>query len=235
MNDRQWKVLGVSTGVGFVVLSILATFLYPQPPRVDSNPAVVLGWAHGHRVGIEAAMAIGIFAAMLFVGFAVYMKHRLDLAGNDALGSVAYASGIALAAVYALGGIPVATLVFMDGQPGGVTDGSLVRLLIDLNQILFAPAAGLGAVFLLALGVAVINMKAVVSPVIGWAAIVVSLFGAVEVVATLTFSSYHAGAWTAVGWIAYLGFLAVILVGGIALTREAEASAPMPRQAVLTS
>jgi hypothetical protein len=178
-------------------------------------------------------MALGIFAAMLFVGFVVYMHHRLELAGAEALASVAYASGIALAALYAVGCIPVATLVFMDGQPGGITDGSLVRLLIDLNQVLFAPAIGLAAVFVVAFGIAALSMK-VASPVIGWAAIVVSGFASVEVVTTLTFSSYHAGAWTAVGWIGFLGFLAVIFVASIALARGAEAPARAPRQAVLT-
>jgi hypothetical protein len=37
MNDHQWRVLGLLTGLGFVVLSLLSTFLYPQPPRLDST------------------------------------------------------------------------------------------------------------------------------------------------------------------------------------------------------
>jgi len=47
---------------------------------------------------------------------------------------------------------------------------------------------------------------------LGWAAIVVGALDAVEVAPALTFSTYHAGGWTVVGWTSFLGLFAVVLV-----------------------
>jgi len=231
MDERTWQRIGAWAGIGFFVLSVLATFLYPQPPRPDSDPAVVLRWAHTHRAGLEAGMALGIVAAMSLVWFVASLRHLLARAGAEALSSVVYGSGMALVAVFALGAAPVATLVFMDGQPGGVNDGAVVRLLIDLNQILFSPAAGLAAVLLLAAGIAMLSTK-VLPPAVGWAAIVVAALDGIEVVTSLTFSSYHAGLWTVIGWGGYLGLLVMIPLIGIAGLRRPE---PAPALAAVTS
>src|SRR3974390_2309496 len=124
-RDRE-ALVGACTGIGFVVLGLMATFLYPQPPRIDSSAAVILRWAHQNRTGIAAGMLMGVFASLLFVWFAAHMQRRLAATGDDFFGSVAYGSGIAYAAFVALGSLPAATLVFMDGQPGGVADGDVV-------------------------------------------------------------------------------------------------------------
>jgi hypothetical protein len=234
VDEGIWRRVGAWCGIGYIVLSILSTFLYPQAPRVDSNPAVVLKWAQGHRVGLEAGMAIGIFAALLFLWFVAYLRHRVDPGGGDPLGSVLYGSGVAFVAISVLGGIPYAALVFMAGQPGGVSDGALVRLLNDLGQMLFAPTAGLTAVFLLATGIVIVHSR-VFSPTLGWAAIGVSVLNAIEVVTALTFSSYHAGGWTAVAWVSFLGFLAIVLATSIALLRPARAATDLPTERVLTT
>ena len=83
-------LIGATTGIGFVLLGLLATFLYPQPPRIDSAPSTVLRWVHGHRTGITTGMILGVFASLLFIWFPVYMQRRLAAAGRDFLGSVAY-------------------------------------------------------------------------------------------------------------------------------------------------
>jgi hypothetical protein len=179
-------------------------------------------------------MVLGVFASLLLVWFVAHLRNLLDRAGAEALSSVVYGSGMALVAVFALGTVPVATLVFMDGQPGGIGDGALARLLIDLNQTLFAPAAGLAALVLFAAGIAMVSTK-VLSPAVGWVAIVVAALDAIEVITSLTFSSYHAGPWTVIGWAAYLGLLVVILLISIAMVREPESAPALQRQAAAIS
>ena len=39
IDERTWERFGALTGIAFVVLTLLAGFLYPQQPRVDSSPA----------------------------------------------------------------------------------------------------------------------------------------------------------------------------------------------------
>jgi hypothetical protein len=218
MNEQTSRRVGAWAGAAFVVLSVLATFLYPQPPRIDSDPAVILDWVHPHRVGLEAGMVLGVFTGALFVFFVAQLGRRLGAAGSRALGSVLYGSGIAFAAVYALGAVPVATLVFIEGQPGGFGDGALVRLLIDLNQMMLAPAMAFGVVFLVTAGIAIVGTE-VFAPWLGWAAIVISVPNAILVATSLTFSSYHAGGWTVMNWAAYIGFLVVILLISVAMNR----------------
>jgi hypothetical protein len=220
---RQQKdteaLVGAWTGIGFVVLGLLATFLYPQPPRIDSSPATILRWARGHRLGIAAGMLMGVFAGLLFIWFAVYIQRRLAGARQEFLGSVAYGSGIAYAAFVALGSIPAATLVFLDGQPGGITNGDLIRLLLDLYQILYAPATGLIGVFFIAVGISALS-AGVFSRWLGWLAIVMAVICLIETVPTMVNSSYHPGGWAVVGWAGAVGSLIVLLILCIEILRR---------------
>jgi len=219
MNEPTFRRVGAVSGGAFVVLSVLSTFLYPYPPTIDSDPAAILEWAHPHRVGIQAGMVLGAFTGAVFVVFVAALGDRIDAAGDRALGSLLYGSGIAFAAVYVLGVVPLGTLAFMEGQPGGFGDGTVVRLLFDLNWIMFAPAMALGVVFLLFTGIAIVRTE-VFSPLLGWASIGVSVPVALLVYISLTFSSYHAGGWTVIGWVGFVGKLAVILWMSLAMARQ---------------
>ena len=214
-------VVGATAGIGFVVLGLGATFLYPQPPRIDSASTTILRWAHQHRTGIAAGMIMGVFASLLFVWFAVSMQRRLRAVDRDWLGSVAYGSGIAYAAFVALGSIPAATLVFMDGQRGGITDGDVIRLLLDLYQILYAPATGLIGVFFIAVGVAALGARAY-SRWLGWLTLVMGVLCAIETVPIMVNSSYHPGGWAVIGWGTAVGSLIVPLLLCIEMLRQAE-------------
>lgn len=216
-RDRT-ALIGALAGIGFVLFGLMGTFLYPQPPRIDSASGVILRWVHSHRSGIAAGMIVSVFAALLFVWFAVYMQRRLVAAGEDFLGSVAYGSGIAYAAFVALGALPAATLVFMDGQRGGLSDGDVVRLLLNLYQILYAPATGLIAVFFVAVGLAAL-WSGVFSKWLAWATLVMAAICLVEVVPIMINSSYHPGPWAVLGWAGAVGSLLVPLAMCIEILR----------------
>lgn len=220
MTERRDRtaLVGAVAGIGFVLFGLMGTFLYKQPPRIDSAPDVILRWAHQNQSGIAAGMIVSVFAALLFVWFAAYMQRRLVAAGEDFLGSVAYGSGISYAAFVALGALPAATLVFMDRQRGGITDGDLVRLLLDLYQILYAPATGLIGVFFIAVGLAAL-WRGVFSKWLAWATLVMAGICVLEVVPIMVNSSYHPGPWAVVGWAGAVGSLLVPLVMCIEILR----------------
>jgi Domain of unknown function (DUF4386) len=230
MTDRRRAEarVGAWAGIGFVVLGLMATFLYPQPPRLDSAPAAILRWAHEHRAGIAAGMILGVFAALLFIWFAVYLQRRLAGAGHDFLGSVVYGSGIAYAVFVALGSLPAATLVFMQGQRGGLTDGDVIRLLRDLYQILYAPATGLIGVLFLAVGAAAVD-AGVFSRWLGWLTIVMGMLCLVETVPIMINSSYHPGGWAVMGWGTAVGSLLIPVILCVEILRRPLLPAPSGR------
>ena len=212
-------VVGASTGIGFVVLGLLATFLYPQPPRIDSAPAVILRWVQQNRTGIAAGMILGVFSSLLFIWFAVYARQRLVAVRLEFLASVVYGSGVAYAAFVALGSLPAATLAFMEGQRGGLSNGDVVRLLLDLYVILYAPATALIGVVFVAIGWASIQ-TGVFSRWVGWVSIVIGVLCLVETVPIMINSSYHPGGWAVVGWGTAVGSLILILVFCIEILRR---------------
>lgn len=231
MADRGWHRAGATSGVSFVVLSLLGAFLYPEQPRSDSAPAVTLAWVHDHRVALQWGMIISLAAAATFIWFAGWL--RSSLAGADhPVGPVVLGAGVAVAVMSALAVMPTAIMAFMDSQPAGLHDATLIRMLGDLNTVFFAAVSAMNAVFMLALGVVVVRGE-LLSRWLGWVALAVAAGNAVAVWVEITFSSYHGKAWNAIGWGAYIGFLAVVLIGSVTSlrTRPAGTSTPFPAPA----
>jgi hypothetical protein len=221
MNDRTFERIGELSGLAFVVLAVLSGFIYPQQPRVDATPAATLAWVHDHRVALQAGMIFDFFAAGVLVWFCGYLQRLLSRArgGAEPLAPIVLGAGIAVAVTTALAALPTTVLAFMDAQRGGITDLSLVRMLGDLNTIFFSATSVMTAVFLGALGLAMVRGE-VARPWIGWLSLVVAAFNALAVWIGVTFSSYHGKGWMVVGWGAYVGFLAVVLVASASLLRQ---------------
>ena len=116
------------------------------------------------------------------------------------------AAGIGVSITTAVAALPTVLLAFMDAQPGGLNDPSLVRALGDLNTIFFSLTSVMTAVFLAALGWAMLRGDAG-TDWLGWLMLVVAAFNCVAVWIGVTFSSYHGHAWLIIGWGAYVGFL----------------------------
>jgi hypothetical protein len=234
MGNRSFERLGAASGLAFVVLSLLSAFIYPQQPRSDSSAAVTLAWVHGHRVALQAGMIVALFAAGTLLWFAGYLRDALArFAGEgESLATLVFGGGIAVAVLSALAAMPTALLAFMDAQPAGISDPALVRMLGDLNTVLFSASSVMTAVFLLALGLGMLRRE-MAAPWLGWVMLVVAAFNVVAVWVGVTFSSYHGKAWNVVGWGAFIGFLAVMLLTSISrLTRSGRVAARGPSIAV---
>jgi hypothetical protein len=225
MRNRTFERIGALSGLAFFVLAVLSGFIYPQQPRVDAAPAKTLAWVHDHHVALQAGMIFDFFAAGALLWFAGYLYRVLRRAEGDAasLAPIVLASGIGISVTSAMAALPTVLLAFMDAQRGGLNDPSLVRALGDLNTIFFSATSVMTAVFLAALGWAMLRAE-LAKAWLGWLALVVAVFNCIAVWIGVTFSSYHGHAWLIIGWGAYVGFLIVMLILGVLLLRQAGAA-----------
>jgi hypothetical protein len=225
MRNRTFERIGASSGLAFVALAALSGFIYPQQPRVDSAPAKTLAWVHDHHTALQAGMIFDFFAAGVLLWFVGYLHRVLRRSEGDveSLSPIVLGAGIGVAITTAVAALPTVLLAFMDAQPGGLDDPSLVRALGDLNTIFFSLTSVMTAVFLAALGWATLRGDAAtIRPRwLGWLALLVAAFNCVAVWIGVTFSSYHGHAWLIIGWGAYVGFLVVMLVVSVSLLRHA--------------
>jgi hypothetical protein len=232
MRDRTFERIGALSGLAFFVLAVLSGFIYPQQPRVDSAPTKTLLWVQDHHVALQAGMIFDFFAAGALLWFAGYLFRVLRRAEGDtaSLAPIVLASAIGVSITTAIAALPTVLLAFMNAQPGGLHDLSLVRALGDLNTIFFSATSVMTAVFLAALGWAMLRGE-LARPWLGWIALLVAAFNCVAVWIGVTFSSYHGHAWLIIGWGAYVGFLIVMLLTCIALLRQPRAAAATPSPA----
>jgi hypothetical protein len=216
-----YQRVGAISGLVYVVLVLLSGFLSPQQPRIDSAPATTLAWVHNHRVILQVGMILGLFAAAMFLWFVGYLRHVLNRAegGAESLSPIVFGSGIAVAVISALAALPIALLVFMDGQSGGVQDPTVIRMLGDLNQVFFAASCAVTAVFLFSLGSAML-LREIAAPWLGWVSLVVAVLNGISIWIALTFSSYHGKSWTPIAFGAFIGFAAIVLVTSGSLLRH---------------
>jgi hypothetical protein len=242
-RDRTFERIGALSGLAFVVLAALSGFIYPQQPRVDSSPAKTLAWVHDHHAALQAGMIFDFFAAGALLWFAGYLHRVIRRAEGDleSLSPIVLAAGIGVSITTAMAALPTVLLAFMDAQPGGVGDPSLVRALGDLNTIFFSVTSVMTSVFLAALGWAMLRSQLGMRW-LGWVMLVVAAFNAVAVWIGVTFSSYHGHAWLIIGWGAYVGFLVVMLILSVtrlrrphAATTPAATSTPMSGPALAPS
>jgi hypothetical protein len=235
MKDRTFERLGALSGLAFVVLAVLSGFIYPQQPRVDSSPATTLAWVTDHRVALQAGMICDFFAAGVLLWFVGYLHRVLRRVEETAesLAPIVLGAGLGVAITTALAALPTAVLAFMVAQPGGISDPTLVRMLGDLNTLFFSVTSVMTAVFLVALGLAMLG-RAIATRWLGWLSLVVAVFNGLAVWIGVTFSSYHGKGWMVVGWGAYIGFLVVLLLVSASLLRQRD-TAPSGAPAVALS
>ena len=154
MRDHTFERIGALSGLAFVVLAALSGFIYPQQPRVDSAPAKTLAWVHLHHTALQAGMIFDFFAAGVLLWFVGYLHRVIRRSEGDveSLSPIVFGAGIGVAITTAIAALPTVLLAFMDAQPGGLDDPSLVRALGDLNTIFFSATSVMTAVFFAALG-----------------------------------------------------------------------------------
>jgi hypothetical protein len=93
--ERNWR----GGGVVFVVLIIVASFVYGAQPKLGASPADLLSFFHGDRTRILIATVIFCFAFLELLWFGAALSSVLRDAGFAGWGAAATASSAALGAI----------------------------------------------------------------------------------------------------------------------------------------
>jgi len=93
--DRLWR----SAGIQFVILLIIAYFVYGDPPKVGSSPDTLVSFYDGNRMRILIGTFIFGMAVLYLLWFAAAIRSALRDAGQDGWGAAVTASSAALGAM----------------------------------------------------------------------------------------------------------------------------------------
>jgi hypothetical protein len=224
-GDGRPITKGSPRGTPFAVLELLAGFIYPQQPRVDSPPAATVAWAAAHKMRLRTGMVCGLLAEGLLVWFAGYLfsQTRPVQRGEATVAPMVLGGGVATAEVVSIAAVPHALLAFLLGQTPGIPDPTVVRLLGDLNTVQFAASATMTGVFLVAIGVAILREELGASR---WLRLLAAAFNTAMIWAFITLTLNHDKWWNIVAFGAYIGF--VIVVASLSFTMLRRASATRP-------
>jgi glucan phosphoethanolaminetransferase (alkaline phosphatase superfamily) len=102
-----------ASGLAAIVLLLISTFLPGTPPKIAAaSPKIVHYFASHHRSGLVASVlgALGVIAVLWFIGT---LASAIRRSGEDRLGPIALAGGVAAVAFVAVGGI-ISTALFFD-------------------------------------------------------------------------------------------------------------------------
>ncbi len=160
MQDKAHRPLAALAGVGFCLLGILGTLVYPSGPDVFGEPAAIASLYKDNENGVLAADAIYLLSGTLLLVFAGYLRSvvaRVE-APDGIVASVAFGGLVAGAAV----GVASASLDLVGalrvGEQGTIAPETAAAL-SDSSAVLygtaFPVAAGVGV-----LAVAVASLRA---------------------------------------------------------------------------
>ena len=99
MSTQFWDRLWRSAGLQFVVLFVIACFIYGDQPGAGSSSGTLASFYDGHRLRILVATFILGMAVLNLLWFAAAIRDVLRAAGQDGWGSAVTASSAALGGV----------------------------------------------------------------------------------------------------------------------------------------
>ena len=100
MSSAFWDRLWRSAGIQFVVLFVIAYFIYGDQPGIGSPPDTLVSFYDGNRMRILVAVIIFGFAVLNLLWFAAAIRGVLRDAGRDGWGAAVTASSAALGGVF---------------------------------------------------------------------------------------------------------------------------------------
>jgi len=212
--------MGAAAGVIFVALLALSAFLAPAPPKADASVQKIANYYLNHRKALLGSAMFGTFAIVFFLWFLGHLRHVLQRAegGHEALSPIVFGSGVALATIGFISGIPGATLAYHTARTG---DRAAIRLLFDMGNI-FGPLIGIIVGGFLAATATAMIMKELVAPWLGWAGLAVALYsfvtGGLGIFATKGALAGNG----VVGLVGFVAFMVWVLVASAAMIQHPE-------------
>jgi hypothetical protein len=208
MGERGWDRLAASSGILFVVMLMLSTFMVPRLPAADDAARDIATFFSDHRdAGLAASyfMGIGGILALWFFSVLYGVLRRAEGDGGH-LSMAALVAGVTTVAIV-IGVDAIRTSFYLrTGQEG---DPATVKALYNVSSTALYYASFALALFLVTASAVMIRTRAL-SPLLGWVGV---LFAAVQLVA----AGAVAGGVTHLGLVALLSFALWVVAASVAL------------------
>jgi hypothetical protein len=219
--SKTSHTLSALSGGAFVILIVVAFLLGPNPPTYDDTPAKFVKYYTDHKSQMQLSVLLSSFSVFWLVWFFGFLRWLYEGAeratrGFVRAGPIAFAGGIAGAAVAAMAGAALTVTV----ETAGNVDPTVTRALQLLHDYGLTWAALLLSVFLLS-SFFVIRVTQVLPQWLGILAIVGSVLGFFQAVLFLA-PGQDDSLFGIVGLIWFFLFLVFIFASSIDLARRVE-------------
>ena len=211
--DASFRRGAGASGIVFFVLVLLSFIFGPgEPPGFNDSAETVASFVGDNRGEIQAGMALTIAAGpflLLFLAGLVRTLRQHEERGPAMLASVAFAGGILIAAFAVLGW----GLAWAASYHPGDLDPGVVRALWDASLIGFIAAVGIGFTALVGASSVVALVHGALPRLLGAAGAALAVYAfVVAIIATFADTGVFAASDGELGVIAFLAFLAWVLV-----------------------
>jgi hypothetical protein len=199
--------LAALTGVGFIVVGIIAFIVAGEPPAADHPGKEIADWYVDNKDGVEISAFLGTAATGLLVFFAGYLRKVLRSAAGDRemLSLVAFTGFVIVSVGFAVD----STIQFALAERADDIDPTAVSALQALYDFDFFPVILGVLLFLWATGLSVVR-TGVFPKWLGWVMIVLGV-----------------AAFTPVGFVSAVGSALLVLILSVMLSLRARAAAPV--------
>ena len=234
MDERRWERLGAAYGVVFAVLLLASLFVAPVPPHIDDSVGKITSYFADNRIRIMTGQMIGTAAVIPFLLFVGHLRHVMDRSerGTEALAPVVLLSGAALAGVAVVAALPPALLAIMAGQ-GALGDAAIVRALYDAFYVCTGLVGMVGALFLGAVGFAMVKGE-LVEPWLGYVGMALSVVFLAVGVSSFYLGSYSAF-WMGMGFVTVIGMVLFVLAASVMMLMRPETERASQRVPLLST
>ena len=226
MKGMNWERFAGATGIGFVVLWVIAALVMGSPASYDDSGSSIVTWLQDNRREILVGTILQGAAAIAYFWYLAALASRVREAGEARLGATLFGAGLIVAAVSTVSSLTIASLAYGIEQN---TDGAIVKTFYDL-ALTANPMIGWAAAAM-ALATAVATLRGGVFPSwFGWLSVAGAAWFVLEGLAWARDGFFAVdGAVTMIGLVV---FLAWVLVGSALLVQHASAAEPAPRSAM---
>ena len=222
MDENRWERYGAAAGIAFAVLVLISFFMVPSPPHVNASSVKIGDYYTNHRNTILTANLLAAFGALAFIWFLGHLRHVLNRAegGVEALSPIVYGAGMATVVVAIVGALPATVLAFSSHEAAINSNPGIVRVLYDMNTIMYSLLLLTAGLFAVAAAFAMVR-KELVGPWLGWVGMAVAILAWASGIAGFYVTTYS-GFWTGFGIVATLAFVAWVLAASVVMLRRPE-------------
>lgn len=215
---RTWERWAAATGIGFVVLTVLAFLIVPDPPAPDDGSEFVLNFFIENDSDVMWQSFFYGLAGLLLLGFGGTLAGSLRRVGAEpasGLPATVAASAATAVALYLLGVVAWGSLASgVETMDQGVAYG-----LFQLGGFAFVLTNFPAAAFVLAASLG-ITRTGLMPPAVGWVGGVVALYLIVAAAGRTLGDSDAFAAGGNLGVIAFLAFLFWVFVASLFLVQR---------------